>query len=205
MTALSVARVVLAFGTAVAVPLLVLAATGRGSITLHARLDPPYSVGFEDGRTIEVGPEVTAKVDFPQGEEDALGDRPAVTVEAPVDSEDTDTRVVVITAVAVVLALAWTTLVNLRRIVASATEGEPFDGRNVRRLQAIASVLLVAPVLAYAGTRLLNATFDQSSIMTVEVSSPGWWVFVLGGLGALALAEVFRMGSDLRELERHTV
>ena len=121
------------------------------------------------------------------GEEDVLGDgAPVVTVDAPVDSDDTDTRIVGIVGAAVGLALSWVLLLSLRRMVASAAEGEPFDGRNVRRLQWIGGVLLAAPVLVYAWTRLVNATFDQRATMTVEVSAPSWWVFLLGGLGVLA-------------------
>ena len=84
------------------------------------------------------------------------------------DSDDTDTRIVGIAGAVVALALTWVLLVSLRRMVASAVDGEPFDGRNVRRLRVLGAVLLAAPVLVYAWTRLLNATFDQRSTMTLD-------------------------------------
>jgi hypothetical protein len=95
-----------------------------------------------------------------------------------------------------VLAALWL----LRQILRSVRAGDPFVEDNVRRLRALAFVVLLGvPVAlfvssAFASELAANAGLDSSG---VEVSLPG--NALLGGLALFVLAEVFASGVRLRD------
>jgi hypothetical protein len=53
--------------------------------------------------------------------------------------------------------------------------------------------------------RVVESRLDVKPPVQVLTPGPSWWVYVVVGLGLLALAEVFREGTALRELERATI
>jgi Protein of unknown function (DUF2975) len=203
-----VLTLVLAFVTAVAVPLLVLVVLGHGSITLDATIDPPYSVRFTGDRTIVVtGDQSVATFEnFPVGDERHFIDTaPTVHAKANVVRDDTDSRAVVVVAFVALLALTWLALVNLRRVVRSARAGEPFTRKNVGRLRIVAITALALPAVSFVMTRILDSTLDVMIPLHVTIPGVSWWVFLVIGVGLLALAEVFREGAELQELEHATI
>lgn len=204
---LFVVSVVLLVATVAALPIGYAAVTGRGTVTIDAEIDPPYTVGFYDEREVEVaGGGGGAMVNFPIGEEHRyLDDWPSVRAPVKVDREDTDTRAVLVTFVGAWLGLSWLGLTSLRRIVRSACDGEPFHPRNVARLRWLAAAVIANPVITAVMVRVVESTLDADPPVSVLTPGPSLWVYVLIGLGLLALAEVFRTGTTLRELERATI
>ena len=104
-------------------------------------LDAPYTIGFQDDRSITVGEAgtVTAYTNFEIGEEveryfDAA---PTVTASVLLDPDDTDSRIISVISVLALLALAWGALLQLRRIVRSARDGDPFDSAERRTLPLV--------------------------------------------------------------------
>ncbi len=95
---------------------------------------------------------------------------------------------------------------NLRRVVKSARAGEPFAARNAVRVRWVAGAVLVVPIITPVATWLLDRTIDSDPAVHVMPKVPAaWWMMLVVGFGLLALAEVFRQGADLRELERSTI
>lgn len=127
-----------------------------------------------------------------------------VVVNVHVPKADRDTRAVVAIATLGAIALGWVGLITLRRVVGSARDGEPFDARNVGRLRMLGTVLLAVPLLATLGNRVLENTFDAADLnprfATVDV-----WLILVIAFSVFALAEVFRQGTALRELEQTTI
>jgi hypothetical protein len=121
-----------------------------------------------------------------------------------VPADERDTRVIVAAGSVLFAALLWVALLALRAIVNAACDGDAFDARNVGRLRRIAAVLIAVPVVGAACNRLIVAAFD-SDVVTPHLTRPGVAPFVIAGIGALALAEVFREGAALRELEQSTI
>ncbi len=217
---LGLVTILLLFVTILLGPLLVLMTTGRGDLELPVRIDPPFSLsldpeaqnGFpnpqEMGRRIDVTSEGTsAYVNFPIGQErNEFRDTPSVDTKLKVSRDDRDTRGVAAALAGVVLALAWVGTLSLRRLIRSARDGRPFDSRNVRRLRSLAVVLLLIPVLIEVATRVLDQTLDSTVNASVRTGSgtPAT-VFVLLGFGLLALAAVFRVGTDLADLDESTI
>lgn len=182
--------------------------SGRGSVTISSVLDAPYTVGFEDDRSITVGAagSVTAYTNLEIGEESRYFDA-APTVTAPIllDREDTDSRIVGVLGVLSLLALAWVALLQLRRIVRSARDGDPFDPRNVARFRWLAATVLVARLVLEAGERILTRTLDVDIPVEASLAQTGWLPVFGAALGLLALSEIFRAGSELRAFEQETV
>ncbi len=196
----------LVLGTALAVPLLALVATGHGSLTLDAELDPPYSVGLSGDRSVQVGDSGAEFTGFPRnGDTSPFRDAPVVRFDAAVARDDTDTRAVLVAFVVATIALAWLGLVNLRRIVRSTRSGRPFDARNAVRLRWLAVAVLVFPVVGFAVRWAMTETLDTDVALRVTTTGPSWWILLVIGVGLLALAEIFRAGADLEELERGTI
>jgi hypothetical protein len=203
---LRVVMVLLVAATVLALPLAALFVTGRGPIAIPVHVDPPYSVGFSGDRAIEVGGpnRITAYINFPVGEEfDHFGDAPVISATVKVGADDMDTRLVLSGVGAGLLALAWGGVINLRRLVASARSGDPFDPSNVARLRMVGVCIGTVPMMLWLTTLLLDRTLDVDPSVT-PVSDPRVWLVVLA-LGLVALAEVFREGTVLRRLERETV
>lgn len=183
-----------------------LAFTGRGTFTVDAEVEPPYTVEFFDGRAIEVSGGSAAWVNFPAGEEQRfLDDDPSVRARVKVDRDDTDARLVLAAGLGAWFALLWLGLTNVRRIVRSALAGEPFHADNVTRLRWLAVAVFAFPVVTEAMVWALDARLDVDPPVHVLTAGPSWWVFVVVGAGVLALAEIFREGSRLRVLEEATI
>jgi len=182
--------------------------SGRGSVTITSVLDAPYTIGFQDDRSITVGAAgtVTAYTNFEIGEESRYVDAaPTVTASVLLDPDDTDSRIVSVISVLALLALAWGALLQLRRIVRSARDGDPFDPRNVARFRWLAGTVLVARLVLEAGERILTRTLDVDIPVEASLAQTGWLPVLGAVLGLLALSEIFRAGSELRAFERETV
>jgi hypothetical protein len=177
---------------------------GSGSLAVDAKVEPPYSVEF-GGASVEVDASGDGRFDYGDVPGSSILTEVVVGAQIFVGADDRDTRLVVAAAGLAWLALAWLGLVNLRRVVGSARRGDPFDARNVVRLRWMAGAVLGFPVVATAMTQSVETTLDLSPPVEVTSWGPSWWLFLLIGLGLLALAEVFRAGSELRELERSTI
>ena len=99
----------------------------------------------------------------------------------------------------------WVGLFMTRRIVRSARDGAPFEARNVSRLRLLAAMFAAIPVGAEVSRRLLQSTVDADPRVTISIQSPDWGIYLLVALVLLALAEIFREGTALRELDEQTV
>jgi Protein of unknown function (DUF2975) len=180
-----------------------LAGTGA-SLAVPAEVEPPYSVEL-DGASVDVDEAGDSHLEFDRGTGSSFLTSVDVGTRIYIGKGDTDTRLVLLAAGAACLALAWLGLVNLRRVVRSARRGDPFDERNVARLRWLAAVVISFPVLAVSVSWLVQKSVDLGPRVEVATWGPSWWVFPAIAVGFLALAEVFRAGSELRELERSTI
>ena len=186
--ALLVATIALALGTVFTV--VTLPSTLRsGGVGVDARFD--NAVTAEVRRVVkDAVPTFVADLDV------------SATLDVP--ERDRDSRAVIAATSLAMLGLAWVGLLSLRRVVRSAVDGDPFVQRNVARLRLLGGSVVAAPVIAAIAERVLNATFDVAAAR-VEMASLGWGFFVVAALAAFALAEVFRQGSALRELDAATI
>lgn len=205
-TILGIGNVVLLFATVLAAPLAVLAITGRGTFTLDAEIDPPYTVELADGRSVETRDGSATWLDIP-GDEDRppIEGEPSVRARVTVDDDDSDARLVMGATLGAWLALIWLGLVNVRRIVRSALAGHPFHADNVGRLRRLALAVFAFPAVTTAMAWALEPRLDVDPPVHVLTPGPTWWVYVVIGTGVLALAEIFREGSRLRVLEETTI
>lgn len=193
--------------TLVAVPLGYLALTGRGTLRLDAELDPPYTIELGDGRAVvNAGRGAGEWHNFAQGDEQRYLDQPpTASAQVRVDREDRDARAVLVVGVGAWLGLCWLGLVNLRSIVRAAVARRPFDARNVGRLRRLGGAVVAFPAVGVLMHRGLEVTLDVDPPVDLAGVGPGGWAYVVTGLGLVALAEVFREGARLRELEDATV
>jgi hypothetical protein len=199
-------RLLLIVGTAIAVPLIVLAAMGKGSTYVSGVLDTPYRIAFDDGRAISVGGGTTAYENFTIGEESrTLSSAPTVTASLRVPASDADTRVVVISMFTGWLAAGWLGLVNLRRLVRSAVDGRPFASENPGRLRWLGAAVLSVPIVTGLGNAILARTIELDVPFSVSVDRANWLTLLVVGVGLFALAEVFAEAARLRELEETTI
>lgn len=199
-------RFLLIAGTALAAPLLVLAAFGAGSTYVSGVLDAPYTLTFEDGRAVSVAGEAMTYENFRITEDShTLDSVPTITASLRVPDSDVDTRVVVITMFACWLAAAWLGLVNLRRLVRSARNVRPFASENPGRLRWLAAAVLSVPIVTLLGNAIIARTSDLDVPFSVSVDRGGWLIQVVIGVGLLALAEVFAEAVRLREFEEATI
>jgi hypothetical protein len=186
--ALTVLMVFFAFGTVLAV-VMTPATLGSGGIGLHGSVDKQTAAPAL--RT--VAGDIPYKIES--------GD---VRVTVRVPARDHDTRRVIAGGFLVMIALAWLGLIALRGVVRSARDGEPFDARNVTRLRVVGGAIIAVPVLVAVLNRMLEASFDSQAVHA-EVARVDAAPMALIGLGVLALAEVFRQGVALREMEEATI
>jgi hypothetical protein len=198
--------VLLIVATAIAVPLLVLAAIGKGSTYVSGVLDTPYRVAFDDGRAIAVGGDTTAYENFAIGEEShTLSSAPTVTASLRVPASDLDTRAIVIAMFTSWLAAAWLGLVNLRRLVRSARDGRPFASENPRRLRWLGVAVLSVPIVTGLGNVIVARTIELDVPFSVSVDRGSWLSLIVVGVGLIALAEIFAEAVRLREFEETTI
>lgn len=97
---------------------------------------------------------------------------------------------------AVVVAVLWL----LRGVLKSVRDGDPFIEANVRRLRALAFVVLIGvPTATFLESVCNSELADSVGLPTggVEISMPS--AALLGGLALLVLAEVFTSGVRLRD------
>ena len=119
------------------------------------------------------------------------------------------------TVIFIVLVEAWIIIAQLRTFLRTAVEGEPFEPMNIKRIRVIGWTLLTATVLKV----LLAAIFVfylKNPVMVSGSSAPLYWrsisdlfesqltVIVLGLL-VLVIAEIFRIGSALKEDQELTI
>jgi len=104
------------------------------------------------------------------------------------------------------VAMLWL----LRGLAGSVKDGEPFGAANVRRLRGLGSLFVFGGLLLqFIDMGLRNALFDRlpldrfGNIGSRGLELPGVWL--LAGLGAYILAEVFAHGLRLREDVEGTV
>jgi hypothetical protein len=207
---LSALLIVLAAATGIALVVITSLTTGDGTITVDSTTAAPYSVELEGGTRIDVASDgsMTAQGGGTAGEpEPRLVELPT-TLQAPVRLADVGlaSRLVAAATVLMSIGAGWVGLVSLRRVVRSALSGNPFDARNAGRLRWCGLALLSVPVTGWVAAMLLAAPVDESlpGVRAVP-SGPDWGVYVLVGVGLLALAEVFRSGAVLQDLEMRTV
>jgi hypothetical protein len=179
-----------------------------GSVTLPGRLEPSYSVRTAQGGVVRVGAHEGGRwSNEPRLVTDAglVDDQADVHVRVTVPLAAGGDAWVVVVGGAASLAMAWLALLELRLLLASARQGEPFTRANVHRLWWVAGVALSWPGVDWLLTRGINATIDVRPAVTMSWPGPGFWTSVLVGVGLLAIAEVLREGVALRELELSTV
>lgn len=96
----------------------------------------------------------------------------------------------------VVVAVTWL----LRGLLLSVRDGNPFAEVNVKRLRALALVVLVGvPVAGIIGSAFASELADSAGLDSagVQLTMPG--NPLLGGLALFVLAEVFAAGVRLRD------
>lgn len=214
---LRVLAFVLALLTGIGIPFAAVVIAGHGSIELEAEVEDPYTVIFglpDNGAELPHTPYVGVARDrivvhgnFPvAGEEkEHVRDAPRVRTRMTVAPEDRDTRVAVVVMVVLLLGLAWVAVGNLRRVVRSAREGNPFEDRNVVRLRCLAGVAVGTRIVTALAANMLDRLADFDVDVRIRDVGPSWWLAVGVALGLLALAEVFGAGHRLQELEDATI
>jgi len=207
-TAATLATYAMVVVTTIVVIIGALVLSGRGSVSVNSSLKPPYTIELHDDRALTVGTDGTwtTYTNFDIGDESKYFDG-APTVHAPVhvDRADKDTRIIGVAGVGVFLALGWAGLVQFRRITESARNGDPFDPRNVRRFRWLAVIVLFTRLVTEIGERIMTRTLDVDVAVEVTLTSAGWLPVLGAALGLLALSEVFRTGTELRQFEQETV
>ncbi len=199
-------RVLLVVGTVIAVPLIVLASIGTGSISVSGVLDTPFSVGFDDGRSISVGGNTTAYENFAIDKEShALTTPPSVVASLRLSDSDLDSRAIVIAIFACWLAAAWIGLISLRRLVRSARDGRPFASQNPGHLRWLGAAVLSVPIVTGLGNAVVARTVELDVPFSVSVDQGSWLTLLVVGIGLFALAEVFAEAVRLREFEEATI
>jgi hypothetical protein len=179
-----VATLVMVGGIAASAVMLTLGATGAGGdqVTTTATVAREEVVDLPDGVSVASPPRITAEID---------------------DASRTERRLAAlrfIPILIVIVALAGL----LRGVLGTIRTGDPFVTTNVRRLRALAVVLLFGVPFA----TVLTSLGDQALARSAGLTGAGLGVSfpigsLLGGLGTLVLAEVFAAGSRMREdLER---
>ena len=196
---LKVVTAVFAIGTVAFVATLVPLVTGSAGVGVDGTIEPPLTIATPDGAAIDVAPsgEVAARtLDLESARIDAT---------MRLGEDDTDARLVVALSGVALIAAFWTGLIVTRRIVRSARDGDPFDARNVTRLRVLAALFVLVPVGTQITAWLLEAAVETAPDVQVAMASPDWGILLVVALGLLALAQVFREGVTLRDLDRTTI
>jgi hypothetical protein len=192
--------------TVLAVPLLILALTGRGTVSVSGTLDAPFAVDLDDGRRVAVAGEMLSYENFEIGNErSSLQSPPTIETQIQIQRDDLDTRIVVTTIVISWLVIAWIGLRELQAVVRSTLGGHPFGEANPARLRRLGIAVLLVPAIAFVAQPILNATIDSDLPFTVRLDTSNWWTLIIVGLGVLAAAEIFAEGARLRAFEEATI
>lgn len=180
LTALSTLLLVVSIGFGVF--LLVGAVAGFGpsgdEVAVHTQVDAEHVVDLPEGAVSPDDVEVTVRVRDASQEQHRWA-----------AARDLVPGVLVVVAV-------WL----LRGLLRSVRDGDPFTERNVRRLRALALVVLIGVPLAV----FLSSIFAGELATSTGLDSPGTQLTLpgnafLGGLATLVLAEVFAAGVRLRD------
>ena len=210
----------------IALPVLAILTTPT---QVGVKIEPVYSLCWGEGRPVQPGEPSTggpcpvapgtgqSLTVYSDGNSSSTGNgrnaktylpTPSIHANLDVARDDTDTRVAAAVMDEAVLALAALVLLSLHLVVSSARAGEPFAARNVNRLRCAAAGVAGAFIVLRVGAVVLNHTLDRSrDLPNVHVTPEGlgWWATIVITLGLLALAQVFRVGSDLREFEQAAI
>lgn len=186
--AMTIAVLFFALGSFVAV-VMTPATLGSGGLGVDATVDPRLEAGVRRALSDELPNKI---------------ERADVSVNVHVAKDDRDTRSVIGLGLLAGIALGWVGLLSLRGVVRSARDGDPFARRNVNRLRRVGGVIVAFPILVTVINRLLDASFD-SELVHPYIGRVGLAPLVVVGIGVLALAEVFRYGTELREFEAAAV
>jgi hypothetical protein len=173
--------------------------SGRGGVAVDGTVDPPLTIAVDGGTAVVLDADGEAR-DRRSGIETA-----EVRAKVRLGDDDTDSRVVLAVSGSALVVAFWVGLIATRRLVRSARQGDPFDTRNVQRLRLLAALFVAVPAGAEVTRRLLASTADVDPRLHVSIAAPDWGVFLVVALGLLALAEVFRAGVALRDLEQATI
>jgi hypothetical protein len=199
-------RIILILGSVLAVPLLVLAITGRGTISVNGTIDAPFTVEFNDGSRIGVNGDGLSYENFEIGREhQTLANAPSVEGTVNLQGDDRDSRLIVVAMASLWLAAAWIGLVNFRGIIDSALRGEWLPAENPSRLRKLAAAILAYGVTGLTGQWLLNTTLDTVLPFEVSIAMSTWVFSLIVGTTVLALAEPFAEAARLREFEESAI
>jgi hypothetical protein len=113
-----------------------------------------------------------------------------------------------LTLVLVVAGVVLFFLQQLRGIVATVAEGDPFVRANARRLRVLGVLILVLgviqPLAEFATSLILRSQFVTQDFQ-ISTRFGFEFSYLFAGLSVLVLAEVFRHGAALREEQALTV
>lgn len=104
-------------------------------------------------------------------------------------------------ALAVMLPVLVFICLQLRRILSTLAEGDPFVPENAPRLSRIAFAIAVMELARYAAVLALRAAFDLGGELRLSPSLAAW----ASVIALLVLSQVFREGTRLREDQKMTI
>lgn len=201
-----IGRYLLTLITILALPLIALGLSGRGSMTLSADLEDAYIVEFADGRRIGVSGANLTYENFEVGRESgSLAGVDSVALDIRVARSDRDSRAAIAAIALGWLAAAWIGLSSLGRVATDAISGRAFADENPRRLRWLGASIMAVPIMDLVGRAVLDRTLDADLPVTVALPGTSLWVLAAIGVGMFALAEVFAEAARLREFEEATV
>jgi hypothetical protein len=199
-------RIFLILLTVLAVPLMVLALTGRATINVNGSLNAPFTVDIGNGASVEVSGNNLAYRNVEIDEDgQTLKGTPIVEASLPIEDDDLDSRFVVIVMSSVWLAAGWMGLVAFRGIIGSALRGEWLPGENPNRLRRLGGAILAYGAAGLVGQLLLTSTIDSALPFEVTVALSTWLTALIAGIAVLALAEPFAEAARLREFDASAI
>ena len=201
-TLLGLLMVLAGIGSLIAIATAPATIGGSQGVGLNASVDPPFRVSGSHLTSLAV--DASGHVIDDRSNEERSFERARLTVNAHIPPHDRDSRVVIVSALLLGVAGWWAGLIALRRIVAAARDGDPFNRRNVGRLRLLAGLLFATPLLVAVANRILEGTFD-SRVVHPHVAEVNTATMVVIALGVFVLGEVFRKGAELQEFEESTV
>lgn len=205
-TSIRIARAVLIALSLVILLLLAINVTGRGSMSVAATLEQPFTVEFDDGRRVSINGGIRSYENFEIGRErDHLTEVDDVGVTVNIDRSDTDSRIALSVMILIWLAAAWIVVHNLGGVVDSALHGKAFADENPARLRAVGYAVLTTGLSVVVGRLLLAQTIETDLPIQVAIGGTPIWISAAVGVAMFALAEVFGEAARLRQFEEATI
>jgi hypothetical protein len=195
--------VVFGLGTVLALGTLPASLNDAG-MGVHATVVGPYSVTSPSGPAFTQQNHHEVDNDRRRLDNGEVEDS-SLHVTLRVAPNDRDSRVAMSVGLLAAIALGWVGLVAVRRLVHSARMGDPFNRRNVARLRCLAAVVVAIPAVGWVLNLVLEHTRDWTREFNVDVANIGVAPVLIAALAIVALAEIFREGANLRELEQSTI